>query len=230
MKFLIHTCPKRKWYVDEFLVPSMIAQGIDENDIFIFNDDVGYGNLMAMIKSLTYYGQFFDDDEEVWHLQDDVLLSSFFYEKCKKYSGDEVIFGYCGNCEPEKAKYKRPKCKDQMWWSQPCMKLYAWMMSAISDYFYFELPKSRKYLLYHHLRKCDDVIVQDWLDLNMKKKGFDILQVSPSMVEHVDYLIGGSIVNTSRINKAISMDFDEPHLVKDLEDAIKKRNERKESK
>ena len=43
MKYMIHLTPKREWYVNEYLIPSMIKQGIKREDIIKWNDDKGYG-------------------------------------------------------------------------------------------------------------------------------------------------------------------------------------------
>ena len=34
MKYMIHTCEARLWYVEEYLIPSMLKQGIKEDDIY----------------------------------------------------------------------------------------------------------------------------------------------------------------------------------------------------
>ena len=33
MRVLIHACPARMWYVDGFLIPSLMAQGLGKNEI-----------------------------------------------------------------------------------------------------------------------------------------------------------------------------------------------------
>ena len=51
MRYMIHSCNQREWYVDNFLIPSMIAQGISEDDIYKYNDTRKDGNLLAFVKS-----------------------------------------------------------------------------------------------------------------------------------------------------------------------------------
>ena len=50
-KYMIHACPQRMWYVTEFLVPSMLEQGIPEADITIWNDTEKRGNLAACMAA-----------------------------------------------------------------------------------------------------------------------------------------------------------------------------------
>ena len=51
MKYMIHSCDKRLWYVNEYLIPSMKEQGIKNEDIIIWNDDKHHGNLGSYIDS-----------------------------------------------------------------------------------------------------------------------------------------------------------------------------------
>ena len=74
-KFMIHTYPKREWYVLKYLVPSMLKQGIDREDIKIISDRDGIGNLKSWLKSLELV------EGDTWHLQDDIILSSEFKAK-----------------------------------------------------------------------------------------------------------------------------------------------------
>ena len=37
-EYIIHTCLDREWYVREYLIPDMVSQGIDENNIEVWMD------------------------------------------------------------------------------------------------------------------------------------------------------------------------------------------------
>jgi len=39
MKYMIHACPERIWYVNNYLVPELLNQGITTQDIIVWNDD-----------------------------------------------------------------------------------------------------------------------------------------------------------------------------------------------
>ena len=41
MKFLIHACPKRDWFVEGYIIPEMVRQGIDRSDIEVWMDRNG---------------------------------------------------------------------------------------------------------------------------------------------------------------------------------------------
>ena len=85
MNYLIHTCIQRKWYVNEFLVPSMRAQGIEADEIIIYSDENGDGQLRSLINSYELIR-----GKDTWHLQDDIIISSQFKELAEKHNSGIV--------------------------------------------------------------------------------------------------------------------------------------------
>ena len=55
MRYLIHTCLQRHWYVKDYLIPSMIAQGIPDEEIQVWLDSERKGNLASCIESFRLY-------------------------------------------------------------------------------------------------------------------------------------------------------------------------------
>ena len=96
MKYMIHACLQREWYVNDYLIPSMLAQGIKKKDIELWLDSNGDGCLQSFFKSMKHCGEDYDPDGGVWHIQDDVVLSKTFYEKTKQYDYG-VAYGFCNN-------------------------------------------------------------------------------------------------------------------------------------
>ena len=45
-RYLIHCYKDRRWYVDKYLIPSMLKQDIDKSDIEVFEDD---GTLVEVV-------------------------------------------------------------------------------------------------------------------------------------------------------------------------------------
>ena len=41
MNYMIHAAPPRMWYVEEFLIPALLAQGIRREEILVALDDSG---------------------------------------------------------------------------------------------------------------------------------------------------------------------------------------------
>ena len=99
-QYMIYACPKRMWYVEEFLVPSMLAQGIQREHIVIYNDTKKLGNLKACMDA---FSQVPDDDRGMWHLQDDVIISRDFKHKTYRYNAG-FIAGFVSQRYSPKAK------------------------------------------------------------------------------------------------------------------------------
>ena len=54
MKYMIHSCNARLWYVEEILIPALTAQGISKDDIILFNDYYSNGNQKSFYNSAQY--------------------------------------------------------------------------------------------------------------------------------------------------------------------------------
>lgn len=83
MKYMIHSCNKRLWYVKKYLIPSMIKQGINAKDIILWNDDHSVGNQQSWYNSCEHIKSHEPLDEGMWHLTDDVIISHKFYKRTK---------------------------------------------------------------------------------------------------------------------------------------------------
>ena len=98
--YMIHTCPEREWFVEKYLIPDIIAQGIDKIQIIIYNDTEHVGNLKAFIRSLKILEDY-DPNAYVIHLQDDVIISSRFKELIgvdyKQLYDTDVVCGFCNS-------------------------------------------------------------------------------------------------------------------------------------
>ena len=90
MKYIIHACNKRMWYVEEFLVPSMRRQGIRNDDITVYLDREEIGCLFSTMEIFRECGK---DGMDAWHLQDDVAISLDFAEKTAEHD-DGLVFGF----------------------------------------------------------------------------------------------------------------------------------------
>ena len=109
MKYMIHSYSKRLWYVEKYLIPSMVEQGIDTSDIYVFNDSNNRGNLQAYLDSVDYIlnNEKLYKEDGIWHLQDDVIISSDFakitYTTKYEKSYSVVINGFASDVmNPEK--------------------------------------------------------------------------------------------------------------------------------
>lgn len=208
---MIHTCPQRAWYVDEYLIPSLVEQGI--KNIIVYNDVNGEGQLTSLMKSYEY-----TNDKDTWHLQDDVIISSRFKELTEIHN-DGVVCGFCNgfsSAQPGKTNVF------SMWYSMPCIRI----PGHIFRNFVFwldTLDTKRRYGNFIETGKHDDVLFQYFMQENYNRE--PILNLAPNIVNHIDHLIGGSILNKARdkeLSFVMAKYWDEPDLVIDIEQRLKK--------
>lgn len=210
--YMIHTCPKRKWYVDKYLIPSMLEQGIKFEDITIYSDDKKDGHLVAFLKSCEQLS-----GSGTWHLQDDIIISSLFRTQTEAYD-DGVVCGFCNNY----SKYKDSGyvSVSKMWYSMPCIRIPDFMMRGFLDWFKQDAIQER----FRHCiiaNKHSDVLI----DAYLKEEYPDlmVLHLKPNIINHIDHLIGGSIINKGRSQDTeyiMSVYWKEPKLIKELEEKL----------
>lgn len=199
-KYMIHATPKRLWYVDRYLVPEMIKNGIDKNNIIVYNDDKERGNLGAFLDSLK------KSDCDLWHLQDDVIISSDFKEQTEKHDSG-IVCGFCSayseNCPDG---FVLP---ENMWYSFPCIRIpYIIAMEFID---WIAHGRNGTYKNWISANKYDDSLFMAFLKEQYPLKA--VLNLKPNIVNHIDYLIGGSIVNPMRQRKTVSIYWDDIELL-----------------
>lgn len=220
-KYLIHVYAPRRWYVDEFLIPSMIEQGIKQENIDIFCDDGTYGNLNACMMSFEQMG----DTGATWHLQDDILISHDFKDVTESFANDDetVVCGYCY----ERDTYKRTGSVDpvHMWFSFPCILIPNRLASGCAKWFYDEGRFDCRYQHWIQANKFDDSAFRTYMvQFNTY---WHCVNLDPNIVDHVDYLIGGSIVNKEREKRypqSRALYFKDQYLVDQLEKRLEDRN------
>ena len=212
MKYLIHACPQRMWYVNRYLVPSMLDQGIDISSIQIFNDADRLGNLKATIKS---FSQIPDNDDSTWHLQDDVVISAKFKEVTEKYR-EEVVCGFCSRYSGSKPSGLVNVAN--IWYSFPCIHIPNHIAARFVKWFNEEASLNKKYSKQLERNKYDDDFFKDFI--RTKCKNIKLINLDPNIVNHVDYLIGGSVTN-NRKQLAVSLYWKEELIIKDLESRLR---------
>lgn len=187
MKILIHAVPERMWYVNEFLIPALHAQGAES--IEIWNDETHEGNLAACMASFAAR----EGDGGTWHLQDDVLPCRDFVKRCRDLD-DGVVFGFCcRNFNDRLDAFGRVYAPDA-WNSFQCVRIpdaYArecadWVRSMRWEK---ESPAPELPILWQ-VGKGDDTFFHEFLQCCHPTEIVE--NVKPNLVEHVDWIIGGS--------------------------------------
>lgn len=187
-KYLIHGCQQRKWYIDKFLVPSMLEQGIKREDILIFIDSEKLGNLRAFIASSEMLG----NEQGTWHLQDDVILASDFKAITEKYDKG-IVCGFCNRFSeglPTGVRLVR-----DMWYSFPCIRIPNNILKLFIEW--LKKPSTQnKYRAYIEAGKFDDSLFRAYM---LSEHPYKLVHnLYPNIVDNIDYLIGGTIANYQR--------------------------------
>lgn len=210
-KYLIHTCGKRKWYVDSYLIPSMLNQGIKRENLWVYNDDAKKGCLRSFIDSARLIPR---TSGGVWHLQDDVVISSDFRLMTEEFD-DGIVCGFCSYYSegyPMGIRHVR-----DMWYSFPCIRIpnsvlrgfIEWLESVEIQKRYQAYFKENKFVdtlfRIYVLERCGDMLVHN---------------LYPNIVDNIDYLLGGSIINCARTKSPASLYFNDSELVQELKESL----------
>ena len=216
-KYCIHTYPKREWYVRDFIIPSMLKQGIAESDISVYNDIKGEGNLVSCMKAFLGC----EGDGGTWHLQDDILISRKFKEKTEELDdfGDGLICGF--NCEYDGTIGGGFTSVVKHWWSFPCIRIPNEIARGCGQWYFDEMRGNPVYRHIIGTGKCDDWLFYQYL--HDYYRNLQMYNVVPNLVEHVDYLLGGSSLSPNRTISARSLWLDEEDkpLVDELEKTLR---------
>ena len=212
MKVMIHAMPKRMWYVNQFLVPSLIAQGITP---VVYCDDAGRGNLCACLDSFsTMRG------DGTWHIQDDVIISKRFAELAEA-NDTGVCNGFCHVPWEDDPNITGTVYPPDLWHSFQCVRIPDDMARDFAEWV-----------------KTGDH--SSWADIQIRRnQGDDFLfreyfqtfhgretarNIAPNMVDHIDFIIGGSIINQWRGHPARAELWEDEDLVERLQAQLNSMN------
>lgn len=218
MRYLIHACEERLWYVNEFLIPSLQAQGIPETYIFTWVDAEHKGNLFSCMDSFADCRKF---DGGTWHLQDDVIISRRFKQETFK-DFDEIRCGYCGKeIGPDITKigYVSPI---RMWFSFQCIYIPNYLACECANWFYNEAIYEERFKERIDRKKSDDYIWQRFV-AEHHRDDVDIINLKLNLVDHIDYILGGSVINKNRTRNNTAMYFEDVDLIDDLKRRLDER-------
>ena len=214
-RYLIHTYPRRLWYVEQYLIPSMKEQGINEADISVYNDEKREGNLRACMNAFASCP---DDIGGTWHLQDDVIICRDFKQRTEWYDNGLV----CGFSSKLYDGDIKEKCgavrRRQMWFSFPCIRIPNKWAIQCSEWVNKYIIGNMVYERFWKGGANDDWAFRQYL------KEFQpdcvALNIMPNLVDHIDYLIGGGSGAKDRKEPCRSQYWTDEKLVEELKNAL----------
>lgn len=214
---MIHACPARMWYVEEFLIPELKRQGADS--IRVWNDTEKRGNLAACMDCFASM----DGTGETWHIQDDVLLRRDFVEICRNLPSG-VAYGFCCSAFGDNPDETGTVYAQSAWNSFQCVKIpnpYARECSEWVRSNEWQKTGNSELFILRELNKGDDTFFHEFM---IEKHGCEsVLNVKPSLVEHVDWIIGGSVLHQWRGFLARADYWEDQSMIAELKQAIKER-------
>ena len=219
MRYMIHACLARMWYVKDFLIPSMMSQGIRGDDITVWNDSGGKGNLASCLES---FASLKDTPGGTWHLQDDVMISRDFAARTKELAGSSIICGFCYSGyeagDPPVTGWVFPV----LMWNSCFLCVYIPNETAANfvSWFYTEARARPEYSGWVESGKHDDTFFHQYCV--EQRPNTLVFNHAPHLVEHVDYLIGGSVINKWRGHASRGCYFEDDDLTEELTRAVVK--------
>lgn len=217
MRYRIHACKQRMWYVDGYLVPSLRAQGVPDDAIDVWLDKDEVGCLDSCMRS---FGTHDDPSDGTWYMQDDVIICHDFKERAEANAGDMLVNAFCSKyCGDYKVTGVVPV--KQMWFSFPCFYMPNRIALACNKWFYGFCVLNTQYRMWVRAKKYDDSIF--WIFMQDFSGEREVINLAPNMVDHVDWLIGGSVINKTRSDQRVrSMLWEDERLVYELTEQLRK--------
>ena len=214
MKYVIHACPERMWYVTEYLVPSLQAQGL--TDIEVRNDKYHLGCLHHCMQIFASM----EGDGGAWHMCDDVIICRNF-RKLTEREPDGIVCGFVWERDLQK-KTGMVSLSD-MRWSFPCIYIPNYLARECAEWYFNYAMHDTQYATYVSQRKFDDLMFLEFLKTHYPNR--KVRNHEKSVVDHIDWLIGGSLVNQDRTWKIVRAQwFDDKDLVDELAEKLKARS------
>lgn len=212
-KYLIHTYPKRMWYVEEYLIPSMLKQNIAEVDITIYNDSRCEGNLRACLNAFQSVP---DDENGTWHLQDDIIICKDFKERTERFD-EGLVAGFSSYYDDRKHGSAGVVTQDKMWFSFPCIRIPNQYARQSAKFTEENIIGNEVYRVYWEKGVNDDWCFRQWLTAYHKDD--TALNLAPNLVDHIDYLLGGGS-GGQRKREVRAKYFNDIDLIQELEGKI----------
>ena len=218
MEVMIHACPQRMWYVDGFLVPALAAQGADR--VRIWNDTDAHGCLTACMEAFASCA----GDGGTWHIQDDVLLSRDFVRAAREHD-EGVVYGFCCEYFLDDPDLTGTVYVPDAWHSFQCVRIPDSYARECAEWYFSgawrqESPEPELYAL-EAKNEGDDGFFREFLQCRHGTE--TVRNMRPNMVEHVDLLLGGSVLHAYGEYRATAHYWNDKDLVAQLRTELKAR-------
>lgn len=217
-QYIIHACLEREWYVREYLIPSMLEQGIHEDQIDLWLDVNRDGNLFSCMKCFKFCGE--NDKGGRWHLQDDVVIARDFRERTEEHDNG-IVAGFA------REEWQTLTMKSgyvpavYLWNSFQCIRIPDEIAGECAEWFFNDAAYRDTYKEAVSRNKMDDSLFYDFI--TERHLGDTVLNLEPSLVDHIDFLLGGSVINRERNGAARGDRWQDEEAFEKLKDKLARR-------
>ena len=216
---LIRGTPRRMWYINEYLIPSLQEAGVPQDKIHLYIDNNRAGALGSYFALEEVLPEIHSDC--VWHLQDDVYPCSNFAERCEELEAicpNGIIAGFWprdqrhipagqhGHIDGFGLKTN----KDWQLWSFQCIRIPTWItidsmkwIRSMGEQRTFPKSDCGDIQMLYDQNLGDDTLFWVYLEKVLPDEIHYDCEVS--LVDHVGDLIGGSLLG-NRIGRARNFD------------------------
>lgn len=200
----------------------MTEQGIDSNKIIVWQDKEEQGNLKSFLSSCEYIAQ---DGDDFWHLQDDICISKDFKQRTEELDKG-IVAGFCSTYDTDKYFGTDETVKigwtdiSNLWFSFCCMRIPNDITKEFLDWWNkIAVRDGEVSRVCINEGKNDDYAFR--IFVKNYKVGTQVYNCAPNIVNHIDYLIGGSIVNKTRGKRLVtSLFWEDDNIIEDLKTAL----------
>ena len=211
LHYMIHACPQRLWYVENYLVPSLEEQGCKGVEVVV--DTQSKGSMSAYMNSFMSLP---NDNTGTWHLQDDIIICKDFGERTRQHNRG-VVCGFGS----DKYDGNRPAGLVDVtnkWFSFPCIRIPNRIARSCASWVTTYIIGNRVYDKFWCDGKNEDWAF--WMYLKDYHKNIKILNLAPNLVDHIDWLIGGSASAKHREVPCRSKCWQDEDLVQKLKEDL----------
>ena len=219
VKVMIHAVPERMWYVEGFLIPALERQGADA--IRLWSDEDHRGNLRSCMDAFAAC----EGDGDTWHVQDDVLLCRDFVERARGFEPGTVIYGFCCPYFLDDPGQTGRVYMPAAWHSFQCVRIPDGFARECAEWYasaaWQSSPESAELVMLDATNTGDDGFFREFL-LDRHGEGTAI-NAKPNLAEHVDLLLGGSVLHQYRDYPARATWWSDELLVAELRHELRER-------
>lgn len=186
-------------------------------NIEVWMDSNRDGCLFSCMKCFQEYGK---RNSGRWHLQDDVCIASDFKEKTEQYD-DGIVSGFFRREWQTLTPHSGRVPAVYHWNSFQCVRIPDKYAGECAEWFFTDAAYRDTYHELVSKNKGDDSIWYDFLtECHLEEQ---VTNLNPSIVEHVDFLLGGSVINKWRGYAARGDLWEDDEAIEKLKDKLARR-------